>query len=94
MRHSRIFAAQLVQGVSANGGTNSSDTANMVGMTMRTNGAEHMHIRAFGSDMRNEAFAFPSGVDNQAFTTRNNGITVGLDRAVYKRLNRSRTLRG
>ena len=93
MRHSCVLAAQFVQGVSANGGTNSSDTANMVGMTMRADGTEHLHIRAFGSDMRNEAFAFPSGIDNQAFATRNNGVTVGLDGAVYKRLNRSRTPR-
>ena len=94
MRHSYVLAAQLVQGFSANGGANSSDTTNMIGMAVCTNGTEHMHARVFDSDMRNEALAFPSGIDNQAFATRNNGVTVGLDGAVYKRLNRSRTPRG
>ena len=53
-----------------------------------------MHARVFGSDVRNEVFAFPSGIDNQAFATRNNDVTVGLDGPVYKHLNRSRTPRG
>ena len=94
MRHSCVLAAQLVQGVSANGGTNSGDTTNMIGMAVRTDGTEHTHAGVFDSNMRNEALAFPSGIDNQAFATRNHGVTVGLDGAVYKRLNRSRTLRG
>jgi hypothetical protein len=94
MRHSRILNTQLVQGVSANGGPNSGYTANMVGMTVRADGTEHMHARVFGSDVRNEVFAFPSGIDNQAFATRNNDVTVGLDGPVYKHLNRSRTPRG
>ena len=63
MRHSCVLAAQLVQGVSANGGTNSSDTANMIGVTVRANGTEQLHIGVFGSNVLNEALALPGGID-------------------------------
>ena len=92
MRHCCVLATQLVQGVGANGGPNSSDTANMVGVTVRTNGAEHLHIGMLGSNMFHQTLAFPRGVDNHALIVRNNSIAIGLNGTVYERLDLDRSL--
>ena len=64
MRHSCVLAAQFVQGVSANGGTNSSDTANMVGMTVRADRAEYAHLGMRGADMLHKTLAIPRRIDD------------------------------
>ena len=64
----------------------------MIGMTVRADGAEHMRIRVFGSNMLHQTLAFPCGVDNHALIIRNNSIAIGLNGTVYKRLNLDRSL--
>lgn len=92
MRHSRVLAAQLVQGVNANGGPNSSDTTNMIGMAMSAYGAKHAYARMLGSNMLHQTLAFPCGVDNHALIVRNNSIAIGLNGTVYECLNLDRSL--